>query len=62
MYGLFNLEVKFFLETRLVVGFATASGKRDCISDISETSSEENHEVKPKTESRMLDRSMPAKI
>lgn len=48
------------LGVQLIVGFPQASRKRDSISNIGETSSEENHEVKPKAKSRVLDCSMPA--
>lgn len=63
--GKLNKEFSSFwscilLGVQLIVGFPQASRKRDSISNIGETSSEENHEVKPKAKSRVLDCSMPA--
>ncbi|KAK7858156.1 cysteine-rich repeat secretory protein 55 [Quercus suber] len=43
-------------------GLGKASRKRDNISNISQPSGKENHMIEPKTESRVLDCSMPAKI
>lgn len=52
----------FALRVWLVVGFAIASGEGDNISYISQASGKENHKIKLKTESRVLNSSMPAKI
>ena len=38
---------ELYQDALLVVGFAMTSGKRNCISDISEASGKENHKVEP---------------
>lgn len=48
------------MKAGLIVDFAQTSRKRDRVFNISETSTDENHQVKPKAKPRVLHSSIPS--